>query len=143
MLKKIIIFVCLILGVSLFCCGIFCAKKSDKIVIQFASWGSESEISILKPILENFEKENPDIKVDFMHIPQNYFQKYIYYMLLILLLMLFLSIINICLFMQMQLFWKIYPNIFLKRNLTIIIRFLLERCHGKPEFMHYQGMFQI
>lgn len=75
MLKKIIIFVCLILGVSLFCCGIFCAKKSDKIVIQFASWGSESEISILKPILENFEKENPDIKVDFMHIPQNYFQK--------------------------------------------------------------------
>ena len=43
--------------------------------IQFASWGSESEISILKPILSDFEKENPDIKIDFMHIPQNYFQK--------------------------------------------------------------------
>lgn len=43
--------------------------------IQFASWGSESEISILKPILSDFEKENPNIKIDFMHIPQNYFQK--------------------------------------------------------------------
>ena len=75
MLKKIIIFVCLILGVSLICCGLFGNKKNSKCVIQFASWGSESEISILKPILADFEKENPDIKVEFMHIPQNYFQK--------------------------------------------------------------------
>ena len=52
-----------------------CAHKSSKIVIQFASWGSQSEIEILKPILAEFEHENPDIKVDFIHIPQNYFQK--------------------------------------------------------------------
>ena len=50
-------------------------QKESKVVVQFASWGSESEINILKPILKNFEKENPDIKIDFMHIPQNYFQK--------------------------------------------------------------------
>lgn len=52
-----------------------CTKKSDKTTIQFASWGSKSEIEILKPILAEFEEENPDIKVDFIHIPQNYFQK--------------------------------------------------------------------
>lgn len=47
----------------------------QKVTIQFSSWGSESELKILEPILADFEKENPDIKVDFMHIPQNYFQK--------------------------------------------------------------------
>ncbi len=57
----------------LFLCG--CAPKDARTTIQFASWGSKSEIDILKPILNDFEKENPNIKVDFMHIPQNYFQK--------------------------------------------------------------------
>lgn len=51
------------------------ATHSDKTVVQFASWGSKSEVDILKPILVDFERENPDIKVDFVHIPQNYFQK--------------------------------------------------------------------
>lgn len=49
--------------------------KEDRTVLQYASWGSKSEIDILKPILSDFEKENPDVKIDFMHIPQNYFQK--------------------------------------------------------------------
>lgn len=52
-----------------------CSKKSDQTVVQFASWGSQSEIEIIKPILKEFEQQNPDIKVDFVHIPQNYFQK--------------------------------------------------------------------
>lgn len=52
-----------------------CVKKSDKTVIQFASWGSQSEVEIIKPILAEFEREYPNIKVDFIHIPQNYFQK--------------------------------------------------------------------
>ena len=52
-----------------------CASKDSKIHLQFSSWGSKSEIDILKPILSEFEKENSDIKIDFMHIPQNYFQK--------------------------------------------------------------------
>ena len=53
-----------------------CTKvDSTKTVIQFASWGSKSEIDILQPILEKKKKNNPDIKIDFMHIPQNYFQK--------------------------------------------------------------------
>lgn len=49
--------------------------SSKKVTVQFASWGSQSEVEILKPILAEFERENPDIKVDFVHIPQNYFQK--------------------------------------------------------------------
>lgn len=52
-----------------------CVKKSNQTTIQFASWGSQSEVEILRPILAEFEKQNPDVKVDFMHIPQNYFQK--------------------------------------------------------------------
>ena len=68
-MKKIFVIVlCLVL-----LCG--CTKKDTGVVIQFASWGSKSEIDILKPILSDFERENPEIKVDFMHIPQNYFQK--------------------------------------------------------------------
>lgn len=78
MYKKIIILlVCLIAGMSFL--GLLKlknnSKNNSKITIQFSSWGSESEIKILKPILMNFEKDNPNINVDFMHIPQNYFPK--------------------------------------------------------------------
>ena len=52
-----------------------CTAKDSRTTVQFSSWGSKSEIDILKPILQDFETQNPDIKVDFMHIPQNYFQK--------------------------------------------------------------------
>lgn len=54
-------------------CG--CAKRESKIVIKFASWGSQSEVEIIKPVLKEFENQNPKIKVEFIHIPQNYFQK--------------------------------------------------------------------
>lgn len=62
---------CLLLLLIL--CG--CTPKDNRTEIQFTSWGSKSEIDILKPILKEFENQNPNIKVDFMHIPQNYFQK--------------------------------------------------------------------
>ncbi len=61
------------MAISFLLCG--CAAKNQNTVIEFASWGSKSEVDILKPLLEDFEKENSDIKVEFMHIPQNYFQK--------------------------------------------------------------------
>ena len=59
-------------GMFLFC---GCSKKDNRTTLEFASWGSKSEIDILKPILSDYEKQNPNIKIDFMHIPQNYFQK--------------------------------------------------------------------
>ena len=68
-IKLFIVFLCF----TIILCG--CSSKSSKITIQFASWGSKSEIDILKPIIKEFENKNPDIRVDFMHIPQNYFQK--------------------------------------------------------------------
>lgn len=46
-----------------------------KTKIKFSSWGSESEIRILKSAIYDFEQKNPDIDVEFIHIPQNYFQK--------------------------------------------------------------------
>lgn len=46
-----------------------------KTVIKFSSWGSESEIKILKSAIYEFEQKNPDIDVELIHIPQNYFQK--------------------------------------------------------------------
>ena len=52
-----------------------CTKKTNPTTVTFASWGSQSEVEILKPILSDFENQNPDIKIELIHIPQNYFQK--------------------------------------------------------------------
>ena len=71
-MKKFLIFVVLIFVVFLNGCS---SDKPEKTTIKFTSWGSQSEIAILENILDDFEKQNPDIKVDFVHIPQNYFQK--------------------------------------------------------------------
>jgi len=68
LLSALVIFVCVFMFSG-------CGVKESRTVVQFASWGSKSEVDIIKPLLNDFEKQNPDIKVDFMHIPQNYFQK--------------------------------------------------------------------
>ena len=73
-MKKFLLY-CLIFGLVLFFCLNRNKEIDNSIHIQFATWGSESEINILKPMLEEFEKQNDGIKVDLMHIPQNYFQK--------------------------------------------------------------------
>ncbi|OGI01083.1 MAG: hypothetical protein A2Y25_04915 [Candidatus Melainabacteria bacterium GWF2_37_15] len=52
-----------------------CVKKPEKTVIKFMSWGSKSEVSIIQPLIKEFESQNPDIKVEFIHTPNNYFQK--------------------------------------------------------------------
>ena len=53
----------------------FGCNKNSATTITFSSWGSASEIEILKPILKEFENNNPNIKIEFLHFPQNYFQK--------------------------------------------------------------------
>lgn len=52
-----------------------CKSKSNVTDITFSTWGSETEISILRPIIDDFNKKNPDINVKIIHIPQNYFEK--------------------------------------------------------------------
>lgn len=69
MKKCLMIALCLILLLS------GCANKDERINVQFASWGSKTEVEIIKSVISDFEAENPDIKVEFLHIPQNYFQK--------------------------------------------------------------------
>ena len=59
MLKKFLLG--LIVAGSIF--GLFAVYQSDKqnegkTVIQYASWGSKSEVDILKPLLVDFEMEN-------------------------------------------------------------------------------------
>ena len=68
MKKFVLILICLIL------ISTGCRQKQDDNLV-FATWGSKTEVQILKELLFDFEKENPDIKVEFLHIPQNYFQK--------------------------------------------------------------------
>ncbi len=76
MIKKVFISLVVLGGIFLcFFMPLHSGKTDKRTVIQFASWGSKSEVDILKPIIYEFEKENPGLKVDFMHIPQNYFQK--------------------------------------------------------------------
>lgn len=50
-------------------------SKGNKTIIKYATWGSQTEIELLKPLLKEFENQNPEIKVELLHIPQNYFQK--------------------------------------------------------------------
>lgn len=52
-----------------------CVKKSNVEVLSFATWGSKTEVQIIKGIINDFETLNPNVKINLMHIPQNYFQK--------------------------------------------------------------------
>ena len=40
--------------------------------LTFSTWGSLDEMEILKPILAEFQRENPDIPVKLIHIPDEY-----------------------------------------------------------------------
>lgn len=73
--KKLLILLFMFFVFALVLSGKYARPTDSRITIKFASWGSQSEVAILKPILSEFERENPDIKVEFVHIPQNYFQK--------------------------------------------------------------------
>ncbi len=64
----------LIILFSFFLCG--CNQKNnDKITLKFSSWGSRTEYQILKQVIQNYENQNPNIKIEFIHIPENYFRK--------------------------------------------------------------------
>lgn len=72
-MKKILF--CIISILILCTSGCSQSPETTKTVIKFSSWGSQSETAIIKSLLSDFEKQNPDIKVELLHIPQNYFQK--------------------------------------------------------------------
>lgn len=70
--KKLLQFILLLLLIP-FLCG--CQKNNNKVVLTFSSWGSVTETQILNEVIKNYEQENPNIKINFLHVPQNYFQK--------------------------------------------------------------------
>ena len=61
------------LCICLFLCG--CCNKQENEVITFSTWGSASEMSILEPLVKDFEHQNPGVRVEILHIPQDYFKK--------------------------------------------------------------------
>lgn len=65
----------LIISAVIFLSGCVNNKQEQYNTIKFSSWGSQSELVVLKDLLKEFEIKNPDLKVEFIHIPQNYFQK--------------------------------------------------------------------
>ena len=69
MIKKIFTLICLCVLLT------GCGTKNDNVVLKFSTWGSASEMKILTPIIRDFEKENPGVKIEIMHIPQDYFKK--------------------------------------------------------------------
>src|ERR1035437_7825205 len=40
--------------------------------LTFSTWGSIDEIETLKPLLAEFERANPDVPVELIHIPDEY-----------------------------------------------------------------------
>lgn len=51
-----------------------CTQKSNK-TISFMTWGSQSEINVIKTLIKEFEDKNKKINVELIHVPDNYFQK--------------------------------------------------------------------
>ncbi len=51
-----------------------CVKYEKRQEITFSTWGSHSEIKVINQLIKTFEKQN-NVKVNLIHIPQNYFQK--------------------------------------------------------------------
>lgn len=52
-----------------------CQFQENKIKLSFSTWGSDTELGIINSLIKDFERLYPDIKVEIIHIPQNYFQK--------------------------------------------------------------------
>lgn len=68
----------------IFCISVICliiffvmtySKSTEDVVLKFSTWGSASEMSILAPIIKDFENSHKGVKVEVLHIPQDYFQK--------------------------------------------------------------------
>lgn len=56
-------------------CACISIKQQDQVSINFSTWGSASEIKIVKELIKEYEIKNPNIKINLQHTPQNYFQK--------------------------------------------------------------------
>lgn len=51
------------------------AGQRDLVTVQLSSWGSAQEVAVLQRLLQTFEALHPGIRVELLHIPENYYQK--------------------------------------------------------------------
>jgi multiple sugar transport system substrate-binding protein len=52
-----------------------CAPTPPKTIIKLAFWGSVEEVAMLKPLLNQFEQQHPQVRIQPVYIPQQYAQK--------------------------------------------------------------------
>jgi len=64
----------LLCGLAFSACGPQNSAKTD-CTLTLSTWGSTQEISVLKPLLAQFQTAHPACSVKLLHIPENYFQK--------------------------------------------------------------------
>jgi len=48
---------------------------SGRTTLQLATWGSAEEVKVLRTLLDRFERVYPELQVDLLHIPDQYYQK--------------------------------------------------------------------
>ena len=71
-MKKYFLLLCIVVSIF-FISG--CKNSSvNSNEIKFLTWGSSTEMSIMKPIIEEYNNTHKT-KVQLVHVPQNYFQK--------------------------------------------------------------------
>lgn len=71
-LRLLMLLLPLFLVTTMFGCG---GRQDGKVTIQLSTWGSAQEIAVLKELLAEFEQDHPSIRVNLLHIPENYYQK--------------------------------------------------------------------
>ncbi|MFD2614400.1 ABC transporter substrate-binding protein [Paenibacillus gansuensis] len=50
-------------------------KSNEPVKIKFSGWGDPSEKEVFTKLLKAFEEKNPDIKVEYVHVPADYVGK--------------------------------------------------------------------
>ncbi len=74
MIKKYLLL--LIIPIIMSGCSIINKTSNpNEIELSFSSWGTQTEINIIKNIIREYENENPNIKINLIHIPENYYKK--------------------------------------------------------------------
>ena len=65
----------LILLLASLCMLMGCQEKSPKTTLQFSFWGSSEELQSIQNVIHQYEVTHPNIHIQAIHIPDNYFQK--------------------------------------------------------------------
>jgi multiple sugar transport system substrate-binding protein len=73
---KVSFFLSLFLMTGIACTGCQPDKKeSAKTTLRFSTWGSAEEMKVLNRLVQQFEAAHPQIDVQVLHVPDQYFQK--------------------------------------------------------------------